>query len=74
MHIITVRFFTGSVKRLVGHPVSRVPGSSVSTATENRGSVPRYINARYTEGSEAQIILKLADYAVRGDKVDEGRD
>jgi hypothetical protein len=43
----------------------KISGSSVSTVTENRGSVPRYLNARYTDGSGVQHVLKLADYVLR---------
>jgi hypothetical protein len=52
-------------KENCGTPGIKSSGSSVSTVTGNRGSVRRYMNARYTDGSGTQPVHKLADYVFR---------
>jgi hypothetical protein len=49
-------------KATYGTPVIKSSGSSVSTVTENGGSIPRYMN---TDGSVAPSLLQLADYVLR---------
>lgn len=52
-------------KATCGTPGNKSSGSSVSTVTVNRGWVPRYMNAEYTDGSGPQSVIKLADYVSR---------